>query len=45
MKDGGVVEHGTVEQIFHNPQHAYTQQLIASLPSLDADPHRDTIRR
>ncbi|MCU1525284.1 MAG: transporter ATP-binding protein [Microbacteriaceae bacterium] len=45
MKDGIVVEHGTVEEIFHNPQNAYTQQLIASLPSFDADPLRPAIRR
>ena len=30
---GEVVETGTVEQIFSAPQHAYTQKLIASLPT------------
>ncbi len=45
MKDGVVVEHGTVEEIFHNPQNAYTQQLIASLPSFPIDPLRPAIRR
>jgi peptide/nickel transport system ATP-binding protein len=34
MKNGIVVESGTVEQIFHDPQHAYTQQLLASVPHL-----------
>ena len=29
MKNGVVVESGTVEQIFHDPQHPYTQQLLA----------------
>lgn len=28
MKQGEVVEHGTAEQIFHNPQTEYTQRLI-----------------
>jgi len=34
MKNGVVVESGTVEKIFHNPQHPYTQQLLASVPHL-----------
>ncbi|MBM7049288.1 MULTISPECIES: ABC transporter ATP-binding protein [Rhizobium] len=32
MKDGAVVEAGTVEQVFERPQHAYTRELIASVP-------------
>jgi len=32
MKDGRVVEHGDCQQIFHNPQHPYTQQLLAAVP-------------
>ena len=35
MKDGKVVEAGDVEQIFHNPQHAYTKSLLAAVPTLD----------
>jgi peptide/nickel transport system ATP-binding protein len=34
MKNGVVVESGTVEQIFHAPAHPYTQQLLASVPHL-----------
>jgi peptide/nickel transport system ATP-binding protein len=34
MKSGEVVESGTVSQIFHDPQHPYTQQLLASVPHL-----------
>jgi peptide/nickel transport system ATP-binding protein len=34
MKSGEVVESGTVDQIFHRPQHPYTQQLLASVPHL-----------
>ena len=30
MKAGRVVESGVTEQIFENPQHAYTQQLISA---------------
>ena len=33
---GEVVEAGTVEQIFHAPQHPYTKKLIASLPNAPA---------
>jgi peptide/nickel transport system ATP-binding protein len=34
MKNGVVVESGTVNQIFHAPEHPYTQQLLASVPHL-----------
>ncbi|GAB3602287.1 dipeptide ABC transporter ATP-binding protein [Microbacterium aureliae] len=34
MKNGEVVESGTVDAIFHDPQHPYTQQLLASVPHL-----------
>jgi len=34
MKNGVVVESGTVDEIFHDPQHPYTQQLLASVPHL-----------
>lgn len=32
LKDGVLVEHGTVSQIIENPQHPYTQDLISSVP-------------
>ncbi len=35
MYAGKVVEIGTVDEIFYNPQHPYTWGLIASMPSLD----------
>ena len=38
MKDGRVVEHGTSEENFANPQHPYTRKL------LDAVPHLGTAR-
>ena len=37
MYMGHVVEFGTVEQIFENPQHPYTKALMRSVPQLDLD--------
>lgn len=34
MKDGRVVEQGDVHDVFTEPQHPYTQRLLASLPTL-----------
>jgi len=34
MKDGRIVERGTVEEIYNHPQHDYTKQLIAAVPHL-----------
>ena len=35
---GTVVERGTVDEIFHDPKHPYTQALLKSVPRLDMDP-------
>jgi microcin C transport system ATP-binding protein len=35
MENGYIVEHGTVAEVFANPQHAYTQKLLASKPVRD----------
>ncbi len=35
MKDGEIVETGTTEQIFNQPQHPYTLKLLNALPRLD----------
>ena len=32
MRHGKVVETGSVDQIFHDPQHPYTRELLAALP-------------
>lgn len=32
MKEGKIVEKGDAEQVFHHPEHAYTQHLISSIP-------------
>lgn len=37
MYGGQIVEIGTVDEIFYNPQHPYTWGLLSSMPSLDAD--------
>ena len=34
MKAGKILERGNTEQIFNHPQHAYTQSLIAAVPTL-----------
>jgi oligopeptide transport system ATP-binding protein len=36
MYAGKIVEIGTVDEIFYNPQHPYTWGLLASMPSLDS---------
>ncbi|RDI47767.1 ABC transporter ATP-binding protein [Falsibacillus pallidus] len=36
MYGGKIVEVGTVDEIFYNPQHPYTWGLISSMPNLDA---------
>ena len=35
MENGHIVEHGAVEAVFANPQHAYTRKLIDSKPVRD----------
>lgn len=34
MKEGRIVEQGSSQQIMQNPQHEYTQSLLASVPAL-----------
>ena len=38
MQMGEVVEHGSTAEIFANPQHAYTQMLLAAEPSGQPEP-------
>ena len=35
MKDGEIVERGSVDAVFDNPSHEYTQQLLAAEPGKD----------
>ena len=41
MKDGEIVEKGETTTIFDNPQHPYTQKLLAAEPSGQPDPVPD----
>jgi microcin C transport system ATP-binding protein len=38
MKEGKIVEHGVVEDVFHAPQHAYTRALLAAEPKVQPAP-------
>lgn len=40
MRHGEVVESGLIENVFKNPQHSYTKQLLNSRPPLDRQLHR-----
>ncbi|ADP72104.1 ABC transporter related protein [Rhodomicrobium vannielii ATCC 17100] len=42
MKDGLVVERGPAEEVFTNPQHPYTKQLLAAQPKGEAPPLDET---
>ena len=35
MKDGRIVERGATDDIFANPQHPYTMELLGAAPDLD----------
>jgi peptide/nickel transport system ATP-binding protein len=43
MKDGLTVEHDTAENIFKNPKHEYTQQLLAAVPKLGSSKARTPV--
>ena len=45
MYQGEAVETGSVEQIFHAPQHPYTKALLAAVPQLGAMSGHDLPRR
>jgi peptide/nickel transport system ATP-binding protein len=36
MRAGKVVELGSADEVLHNPQHEYTQELLAAIPGQDA---------
>jgi oligopeptide/dipeptide ABC transporter ATP-binding protein len=40
MYAGRLVEQGTVDEIFYNPQHPYTWGLLGSVPRVDLEPPR-----
>jgi peptide/nickel transport system ATP-binding protein len=35
MHHGRVVEHGSVDEVIHNPEHDYTRKLVAAVPGRD----------
>ncbi len=37
MYAGGIVEYGTADEVFHNPQHPYTWGLLGSMARLDEE--------
>ena len=41
MRRGLIVETGTADEIFHNPQHEYTQALLAAVPHLGQGAEND----
>jgi peptide/nickel transport system ATP-binding protein len=41
MKDGEIVEHGLIGEVFGAPKHPYTQALLASIPGSDFTHKRD----
>jgi peptide/nickel transport system ATP-binding protein len=43
MKDALTVEHGTANQIFNDPQHPYTRELLAAVPKLGSTAKRAAI--
>ncbi|WP_352925331.1 hypothetical protein [Peribacillus simplex] len=40
MKDGAIIETGDKNQVLNHPQHAYTNELIQSSPSLSGIPFK-----
>ncbi|MDA4895114.1 ABC transporter ATP-binding protein [Streptomyces sp. MS2A] len=45
MRRGEIVERGSVEEIFHAPQHPYTRQLLDALPQRQAENGTSARRR
>lgn len=37
MRSGEVVESGTADEVFENPQHPYTRELLAAVPIIDGE--------
>jgi peptide/nickel transport system ATP-binding protein len=44
MRDGEIVEEGTVEAVLQDPRHPYTQGLLAAIPSRSSRGRRLTVR-
>ena len=37
MRSGEVVESGAADEVFENPQHPYTRELLAAVPTIDGE--------
>src|SRR5690625_620621 len=44
MYHGRLVEEGTAEEIFNNPQHIYTKRLIAAIPDTRSEEHTSELQ-
>ena len=42
MYQGRIIEYGAVDQVFDNPLHPYTKNLIDAIPRLEKNPNKDT---
>lgn len=45
MYRGEIVEHGTVDEVFDNPQESYTKLLLSAIPSIDPDEQLNPLDR
>nr|WP_245444090.1 ABC transporter ATP-binding protein [Microvirga sp. KLBC 81] len=41
LQNGELVEQGTADEVLHNPQHPYTNRLLAAVPSLTPPPPKE----
>ncbi|KLK92537.1 microcin ABC transporter ATP-binding protein [Microvirga vignae] len=41
LQNGELVEQGTADEVLHNPQHPYTERLLAAVPSLTPPPPKE----
>lgn len=43
MKNGEIVERGNVQEVFSNPRHAYTRELLSAVPGLGQEIDREPL--
>ena len=42
---GEVIEYSTSEELYHNPRHPYTKELLRSIPQISGDARLSTANR